>query len=92
VLCETYAKLLGCLVQNWVTLLRGGPLSGVSAYKRAQQVRRYAARIVAALGVPAELLRVLGQLATRLGRMSGQSKERRRLSTRQMLFRATLTI
>ena len=35
VLCETYAKLLGCLVQHWGTLLRGSPLSGISAYRRA---------------------------------------------------------
>jgi hypothetical protein len=90
VLCETYAKVLGCLVQTWMTLLRGGPLSGVSAYKRAKQVRRYAAQIAAALAAPAELLRVLEQWAARLGRMRHQSKERRRPSTRQLLFRATL--
>ena len=73
-----------------MTLLRGGPLSGVSASNRAKQVRRYAAKIAAALAAPAELLRVLGQLAARLGRMRRQSKERRRPSTRQLRFRATL--
>jgi hypothetical protein len=39
-LCEFYAKLLGQVVQNWLTLLKGGPLSGYSPVKlqrRAQQ-------------------------------------------------------
>ena len=48
VLCETYAKLLGCLVQHWGTLLRGGPLSGISAYRCARRVQRFAAQIAEA--------------------------------------------
>jgi hypothetical protein len=91
VLCETYAKLLGCLVQNWGTLLRGGPLSRISAYQRAKQVRRFATRIATALDDPAALLGVIGRLAARLRRMPGQAKSRRRPSTRQLLFGARLT-
>jgi hypothetical protein len=91
VLCETYAKLLGCLVQHWGTLLRGGPLSRISAYQRAKQMRRFATKIATALNDPAALLRVVGRLAARLRRMPGQAKSRRRPSTRQLLFGARLT-
>ena len=90
VLCETYAKLLGCLVQHWGTLLHGGPLSRTSEYRRAKQVRRFATKIAEALDDPAALLRVIGRLAARLRRMPSQSKSRRRPSTRQMLFGARL--
>ncbi|HEX4620535.1 MAG TPA: hypothetical protein VH208_03120 [Myxococcaceae bacterium] len=90
VLCETYAKLLGCLVQHWGTLLRGGPLSKISAYRRAKQVRRFASRIAAALDDAAALLEVIGRLAARLRRIPRQSKSRRRPSTRQLLFGARL--
>jgi hypothetical protein len=91
VLCETYAKLVGCLVQHWGTLLRGGPLSRTSVYQRAKQVRRFATQIAAALADPAALLQVVGRLAARLLRMPGQAKSRRRPSTRQLLFGARLT-
>jgi IS4 transposase len=91
VLCETYAKLLGCLVQHWGTLLRGGPLSRISTYQRAKQMRRFATRIATALDDAAALLGVVGRLAARLGRMPGQAKSRRRPSTRQLLFGARLT-
>jgi len=91
VLCETYAKLVGCLVQHWGTLLRGGPLSRTSAYQRAKQVRRFATQIAAALADPAALLQVVERLAARLLRMPAQAKSRRRPSTRQLLFGARLT-
>src|SRR5271157_6282984 len=54
VLCETYAKLLGCLVQHWGTRLRGGPLSRISAYQRAKQVHRFATKIAAVLAQPSQ--------------------------------------
>ena len=90
VLCETYAKLLGCLVQHWGTLLRGSPLSGISAYRRARRVRRFAAEIAEALEDFDELLNALERLATRLRRLPRQDKRRRRPSTRQLLFRPRL--
>jgi hypothetical protein len=92
VLCETYAKLLGCLVQHWGALLRGGPLNGISPYKRAKQVHRFADRIAAALEDLAALSRVVERLAARLRRIPRQSKDRRRPSTRQLLFGARLTL
>ena len=69
VLCETYAKLLGCLVQHWGSLLRGGPLSVISAYRRAKRVRRFATQIADALEDLGQLLRVLEKLAARLRRL-----------------------
>ena len=90
VLCETYAKLLGCLVQHWGTLLRGSPLSGISAYRRARRVRRFAAEIAEALEDFDELLNALERLAARLRRLPRQDKRRRRPSTRQLLFRPRL--
>jgi hypothetical protein len=90
VLCETYAKLLGCLVQHWGSLLRGGPLSGISAYQRAKRVRRFATKIAEALEELGKLLNVLENLAARLRRLPRQGKRRRQPSTRQLLFRPKL--
>jgi hypothetical protein len=90
VLCETYAKMLGCLVQHWGSLLRGGPLSGISAYRRAKRVRRFATRIAEAMDEIDRLLGVLENLAARLQRLPRQDKRRRHPSTRQLLFRPRL--
>ncbi len=90
VLCETYAKLLGCLVQHWGSLLRGGPLGVISAYQRAKRVRRFATQIADALEDLGQLLRVLEKLAARLRGLSRQGKRRRSPSTRQLLFRPRL--
>ncbi len=90
VLCETYAKMLGCLVQHWGSLLRGGPLSGISAYRRAKRVRRFAAQIAEALEDLGQLLLVLERLRARLRRLPRQDKRRRRPSTRQLLFEPRL--
>jgi hypothetical protein len=90
VLCETYAKLLGCLVQHWGSLLHGGPLSAISAYRRAKRVKRFANQIADALMDLGKLLRVLEELAARLRGLSRQEKRRRSPSTRQLLFRPRL--
>jgi hypothetical protein len=92
VLCETYAKLLGCLVQHWGSLLRGGPLSVISAYRRAKRVGRFATQIGDALGDLGELLSVLEELQARLRGLSRQSKRQRSPSTRQLLFRPRLAV
>jgi Transposase DDE domain len=91
VLCETYAKLLGCLVQHWGTLLRGGPLSRTSTYQRAKQMRRFATKLATALEDLTALMQVVERLAARLRRLPAQAKSRRRPSTRQLLFGARLT-
>ncbi|GHT21117.1 hypothetical protein FACS189419_01510 [Planctomycetales bacterium] len=38
-LCEFYIKLLGCVIANWLMLLRCGQLGGVSALKMFRVVR-----------------------------------------------------
>ncbi len=86
VLCETYAKLLGCLVQHWGSLLLGSPLGVISAYRRAKRLRRFATQIADALDDLGRLLRVLEKLAARLRGLSHQDKRRRSPSTRQLLF------
>jgi hypothetical protein len=86
VLCETYAKLLGCLVQHWGSLLRGGLLNGISAFRRAKRVRRFAAKIAKALKDSGQLPEVLDELAARLWRLPRQDRRRRHPSTRQLLF------
>jgi Transposase DDE domain len=87
VLCEFLAKLLGVLLQHWGTLLRGGPLSVVSATRAAARVRRQAERLAQALGsgsFPA-VVRVLEGLKGNLDRLPKRPR-RARPTTRQLLF------
>jgi len=86
VLCERYAKLLGMLVQHWGTLLRGGPLCGISLVRAARRVKRLALQIVAALSDPVSLRRVLEELRVRLSRLPRRGRRKKRPSTRQLLF------
>jgi hypothetical protein len=60
VLCELLAKLLGQLVQHWVSPLGGSPPE-VSGVKAAKRVRRRAARLAEALGALGALVAVLGR-------------------------------
>jgi hypothetical protein len=86
VLCEAYAKLLAMLVQHWGTLLRGGPLCGISPVRAARRVKRLALQIAAALNDPVGLRRVLERLRTRLQRLPRRGRRKKRPSTRQLLF------
>jgi hypothetical protein len=86
VLCEAYAKLLAMVVQHWGTLLRGGPLCGVSRVRAARRVKRLALQIAAALSDPAGLRRVLEKLRARLRRLPRRGRRKRQPSTRQLLF------
>jgi hypothetical protein len=86
VLCEAYAKLLAMVVQHWGTLLRGGPLCGVSRVRAARRVKRLALQIAAALSDPAGLRRVLEKLRARLRRLPRRGRRKKQPSTRQLLF------
>jgi hypothetical protein len=86
VLCEAYAKLLAMVVQHWGTLLRGGPLCGISLVRAARRVKRLAMQIVAALPDLADLRRVLERLWARLQRLPRRGRRKKRPSTRQLLF------
>jgi hypothetical protein len=84
VLCELLAKLLGQLVQHWVTLLAGSPLE-VSGVKAARRVRLRALRLAEALGVREELKRLLGRLEERLRRFAWKRGRSGRLTTLEVV-------
>jgi DDE family transposase len=87
VLCELLAKLLAVVIKHWATLLRGGPLSVVSAAQAGSCVKRWAGRLAEAVesGCPARVVRVLGRLKRALDRLPKRPR-RRRPTTRQLLF------
>ena len=85
-MCEAYAKLLGMLVQHWGTLLRGGPLCGISLVRAARRVKRLALQIAAALSDRVGLRRVLEKLQAQLRRLPQRGRRKKDPSTRQLLF------
>jgi hypothetical protein len=91
ILVELYAKLLGLVVLHWGTLLRGGPLNGLSAWKRMRLVQGFAQRVQDSLGRgPEAVVAVLTRLAEHLARMRPQAEGRKKPSTRQLLFKPSL--
>jgi hypothetical protein len=86
VLCEAYAKLLAMVVQHWGTLLRGGPLCGISLVRAARRVKRLAMQVAAALRDPLRLRRVLEKLRARLHRLPRRGRRKKDPSTRELLF------
>lgn len=90
VLVEVLAKLLGLMVVHWATLLRGGPLAGVSPVKLYRVVRRFAWGLAQALRTPQALVPTLQQLQQELARVRGQPRRRQKPSTRQLLQDPTL--
>jgi hypothetical protein len=91
VLCEAYAKLLAMVVQHWGTLLRGGPLCGVSPVRAARRVKRLALQIAAALCDPEGLRQVREKLRARMRRLPRRGRRKKQPSTRQLLFVPRLT-
>ena len=86
VLCEVYATLLAVVIQPWGTLLRGGPLSVVSATRACRRVRGCAERLAVALAEGGEaVVSVLERLKAHLGRLPRRPRRKRR-NTRQTLF------
>jgi hypothetical protein len=85
VLVEVLAKLLACVVVHWATLLRCGPLGGVSPVKLFAVVRRYALRLAGELRRRRRPRAVLEALLEELGRVRRQPKRYTRPSTRQLL-------
>jgi len=91
ILVELYAKLLGLVVTHWATLLRGGPLAGISSAKLFTVVAEWALPLCASMlhGVTAvqETLRTLSQ---HLDRVRPQTESHSKPSTRQNMLRAEL--
>jgi Transposase DDE domain len=91
ILVELYAKLLGLVVLHWGTLLSGGPLSGVSLWKRVQVVQEVAQRLQDSLAHGVEAVAdVLTNLAKRLSRIRPQAKSHKKPGTRKLLFQPGL--
>jgi hypothetical protein len=89
-LCEFYIKLLGCVIANWLMLLRCGQLGGVSAVKMFRVVHRRMA----------ELYRTFDEVATReclrqieadLLKIPIQHQRKKNPSTRQLLTTKDVT-
>ena len=91
VLVELYAKLLGLVVLHWGTLLGGGPLNGISLWKRLCEVQEFARSLKESLAAGrAAVGRVLSKLAEQLARIGPQAKSQKKPTTRQLLFSPTL--
>jgi hypothetical protein len=93
IVVELYAKLLGLVVLHWGTLLRGGPLNGISPWKRLRVVQQFAQRLVDSLSQgKGAVQEVLAKLAGRLGRIRPQAESRQKPSTRQLLLDPDLVL
>ncbi len=91
VLVELYAKLLGLVVLHWGSLLRGGPLCGISCWKRLRVVQAFAERLLDSLSQGEQAVRqVLTKLQRRLHRIRRQPNSRKKPSTRQLLLSPSL--
>jgi Transposase DDE domain len=91
ILVELHAKMLGLVVLHWGTLLGGGPLSGVSSWKRVKAVQDIAQRLQDSLAHgPEAVADVLANLAKRLSRIRPYAKSRKKPGTRQLLFKPGL--
>lgn len=88
--CALYGKLIGVLLVDWLALQRGGVLAGVSAWHAWQIVHELLPTICLALQGRLEWSTVLHELAQRLDNRTKQPRRKKRPSTRQRLYRATL--
>ena len=91
VLVELYAKLLGVLVVHWSALLGGGPLNGISLWKRWCEVQEFACRLQYSLTRGAAAVgEVLARLMRQLAAIRPQPKTQKNPSTRQLLLNPKL--
>jgi hypothetical protein len=89
IIVELYAKLLGVVVAHWGSLLRGGPLCGVSPVKLFTVVQEFAGFVQASLNEGlAAVERVLEQLSEQLGRVRAQPKRSKKTSSRLTMLAA----
>jgi hypothetical protein len=88
--CELYGKLLGVLLVDWLALQRGGALAGKSPWQAWQTVLGLLPQICWALEGRIDWEPVGHELLLRLRKLRSQAKRKKRPSSRQRLFRATL--
>lgn len=85
VVTEVLAKVLGLIVVHWQSLLRGGPLSGVSPVKLFRLVRRRAWQFWDRLQTGRDLEEALRELEAEMRRTRPQPRRTKHPSTRQTL-------
>jgi hypothetical protein len=91
VLVELYAKMLGLLVLHWGTLLAGGPLCGISLWKRQCEVQDFARSLQDSLSSGLQAVcEVLARLARQLASIRPEPKKQKKPSTRQLLLNPEL--
>ena len=86
-LCELYARLVGVVVMEWLALLRGGILSGRSAWLGWKAALRLIPLILLAMEGKLSWEEVQAKLERLLRTRPKQARRKKRRSTRQTLFR-----
>ena len=86
-LCELYARLVGVAVMEWLALLRGGILSGQSAWLGWKAAKKLVPLILLAMEGKLSWEVVLSKLEQLLRTRPKQARRKKRRSTRQTLFR-----
>lgn len=84
--CEWYLKLLGQVVRQWLTLLRGGPLTDVNDREVGRVIVDLVPVLGWLLGVRSELERVLRRLQRQLNRLRRRTRRRRAKTLQQQLI------
>jgi hypothetical protein len=90
-LVELYAKLLGCLVTHWGSLLRAGLLTKLSPHKILKRVKQALGTLkdLKDLGDPSSrqqpIQAVLEQLARRLNRLKPRTRRKKKPGTMELL-------
>jgi hypothetical protein len=91
-LCEFYIKLLGCVIANWLMLLRCGQLGGVSAVKMFRTVRRRIAELCRTFWLGEKRIReCLRQIEVDLMKIPIQHLRKTKPTTRQLLMKKDVT-
>jgi hypothetical protein len=86
ILCEVYAKLIGVVVQHWLTLLGGWHRPEYSRVQAAQTIRAYARGLAHALGSPRRLAWLLDAVRQVLATGCRLNPRQRRPNTYQLLL------
>lgn len=91
-LTELYAKLLGCLVAHWGTLLRCGLLSKYSLHQILKRVQRVIDRLQWELAAESRqgVFAVLQDLAQRLDRLKPRPRRKKNPGTLELLLNPKL--
>jgi len=91
VLVELWLKLTGTLIVMWLVLLRGGPLSDTSIWKRMRQVRHYLNRLAAVLAATGKIsVELLEELVAAFDRIRKKIPRKIKPSSQDLLDKPEL--